>query len=546
MVTKSAGPEIADPLNTTHSTHANSAYSDGATTQSDPSSSILKVTFQVAENESVGFSIPLSCLEERETEMRQTAQKLNVPSHKWNSSRLYHEYHQTNDNTANSNNNSLFLILHKPWLHSMTLQWIHHYYTAGILQIPSQAHGYDVLAALEYFSILYSPDQCHFADYAVYERVQQWARYLSLRDALTDVVVSKLQAHRALVYYFCTTPTPDARMELGTETAWPLGATASLCKTAHKLFSREIATDNETLPSPPEATADELRQDFCAHLLRTAVVRRAQFDWQPVTVHTQHQLRVVERAVLQVEPQQRQKPKLVFLLPDELELPLSKQRQPVSFVHPEETTVTSGLTGPFYTDELGQKRDVCEDDTFSQAKRHEWVQTALMNRGISERMEELLHPPPANEPSMWEWLTGLGVCEMSRTVMESMEQYVNQVRTPAEEEPPKEEEPVPPPKAPERLVPETTLAPITEPAKPLGHRKPSYVRDRLVQVQAMTAEEPVNTSMDYDSRDSPRGVDEVFHHPEDNKITSIQPVPSPPKRKRGLLKLFRRRKTMGT
>ena len=380
------------------------------------------------------------------------------------------------------------------------------------------------------------------------------------------------------------------------------GDTPELAKSAYKLLNRHNeqlpnVPDDTTLPSPQEATAHELRQDLCAHLMRTAVIRHARFDVASVRVQDQ----VVERSVLTIEPViQQQKQKLVFLLPEELGAK-QQQQQPnpnpyannnIFGVHTQyhsspnnantmiktlevvgcsdNNTVTSGLTGPFYTDETGQKRDVyADDDTFAEAKRHEWVQTALMNRGIHDRMEELLHPQPSSRTdAAWEWWTGLGVCEMSRSVMESMEQYVSQVRSTASTAQAGNaagtgREPVhvvqvssPPPMTDPLLMP--TVGP---PLRSAMHRKPSLVKDRLTKVQAMTTnmgEFPESIG----SKASPRGVADELCRPMSPSaasavITSIQPVAAEvvkteTKKTRGWRKFFRRRRgtttsrTLGT
>jgi hypothetical protein len=171
----------------------------------------------------------------------------------------------------------------------------------------------------------------------------------------------------------------------------------------------------------------------------------------------------------------KKKPKPVFVLPDKLldvdntEVPqLARMKVPIVKSSPMigtkqnddlalpgpitivrkgtfDNTVTSALTGPFYIDENGILRDVFEncdpdsdedfegdEDTRAQARRHEWIQTALLNRGIGERMETLLKEdkdknangtPTSFDP--WDWITGLNVCELSREVIKSVEHYAN-------------------------------------------------------------------------------------------------------------------------
>jgi hypothetical protein len=164
----------------------------------------------------------------------------------------------------------------------------------------------------------------------------------------------------------------------------------------------------------------------------------------------------------------KRKPKPVFELPEKLFLEDSLSRGLAALTKPPDigenllndlslpapitivrtgtydNTVTSALTGPFYIDDQGNLRDVFEhspegdrngdddDDTRAQARRHEWIQTALLNRGIGERMETLLKQEATEDPTpaltsmdSWEWLTGLDVCEFSRALLKSVEEYVS-------------------------------------------------------------------------------------------------------------------------
>jgi hypothetical protein len=98
------------------------------------------------------------------------------------------------------------------------------------------------------------------------------------------------------------------------------------------------------------------------------------------------------------------------------------------------TTAPSALTGPFYVDDDGVIRDVFEDDddesdAKAQAKRHEWVQAAHLNRGIYDRVNVILSADDQTEKKRsclfdnsdtWEWLTGLSVCDFPRSFLKSM------------------------------------------------------------------------------------------------------------------------------
>jgi hypothetical protein len=453
---------------------------------------IITFTFVVSETEQPELQLPVDVLQAREEEMVRTAEKLGVARDKWHGSFLYQLYRRNTSATAHTLDCD-----GKSWLTqdnddgstTSCLHWLEQYYQTGLLQIPSTAHGYSVLAALEYFSILYAPDQCHFADYNVYERVQLWARYLSNRDALTASVLQQTSATMLKLQnnggggatkktdpppptavYFGVAPTHQEAMDLGTQRISALGG-ADHASTAHQLFAPRH--DDQ------DATVEELREDFRQHV--TCEVNnnlnnsnstnptncRAVFTIKPITLHPP--FKVVNRAVLGIiiisrrrssPPDhnhhhtkyppglRKKKQKLVFLLPEELDVPIGRYNNNNNnrggnhfnnnnnnglltmrrTATADENTVTSGLTGPFYTDTTGHVKDIFEHE---EAKRHEWVQTALMNRGITERMERLLHPEEhyhttkSTSSNPWDWFTGLGVCEMSRTVVERMGSYMH-------------------------------------------------------------------------------------------------------------------------
>jgi hypothetical protein len=485
------------------------------------------------------------------------------------------------------------------------------YYHTGLLQIPSSAHGYGVLAVLEYFAILYAPDQCHFADYHVYERVQLWARYLSHRDALTAWVVK----HASVVALLATaerggrgepmTPTTPSTtvhfgvapsssshadsavaMDLGTRRIQALGGT-EYAIIAHQLFAPR--PDDDDL----DDTIRELRQDFSQHVtceLESVTILngddndpedttprcKAVFAIKPVTLHSP--IKVVNRAVLSIairrpdrpqdRPQQLQnknqsptglrkkKTKLIFTLPEELDLPTGRLQHVRSggpaqhntqqigrTTAMDENTVTSGLTGPFYTDTTGHVKDIFEHE---EAKRHEWVQTALMNRGITERMERLLHPEDhptqpqqsskagsANSNNPWDWFTGLGVCEMSRTVVERVGGYIQP----------------PPQQQPQRLNKNSMMTCTTgtttrnqpgvmkksrssSPSRggsPIGKRTSSRVKDRLKELVIAELDHRLkaeSNNCDSTSKESPRGVAD-FYPPEQEKQQRQPPTRIP-------------------
>ena len=87
-----------------------------------------------------------------------------------------------------------------------------------------QHHGKHVLLALEYFGILYQPDQLVFDSFAAYQAVKEWSDYLTLRSHCADLVATRLLQQCAAagihgaprVWAFGTTrdPTTSERLTL--------------------------------------------------------------------------------------------------------------------------------------------------------------------------------------------------------------------------------------------------------------------------------------------------------------------------------------------
>jgi len=280
------------------------------------------------------LSFPVTALQQREREMNQTALRLDIPPERWSGSRLYKLWKQQQEHGSAvapfckiTLQPDMVRTVVQPWAsrRCAALDWIQNYYHTGKLQIPSTARGYDILAAVEYFEILYQPDQCHFASRQVYKRVQQWSRYLCHRAALTAWVLTQCAAaggkHRKLSFGTSSPKDDGSSMELGTKPLpclgdWqPLspGSKKSLAQIAYALFnSRQqqqlqpqqsqpsardsIVDDSSSMPSAAqeEDTAHEIRTDFCSYLqdaLLASSSKKAtvKFSVKPVTVRLERQ-----------------------------------------------------------------------------------------------------------------------------------------------------------------------------------------------------------------------------------------------------------------
>jgi hypothetical protein len=278
--------------------------------------------------------IPVAQLEQREVEMNQIARLLGIPKERWNGSLLYLEWQNQvahckkfdldeamaprtfsiglfPEQTASTAGGGSCLAFHS-WTRTLpTLTWIQsmlaRYYATGTLVIPTAARGYDVLASMDFFGILYAPDQCHFGDYSVYQRVQQWSRYLCHRSELAmnvvQVVLEQQQQVVVAKVTFGTVREDEHAVEMDSESIFilggdnsPVGHKVNLAKIAYKLFNAATGTSAQTatgshhrdanaeeeeitLPGPEESTAIEMRQDFTAYVTRILSVAMNQRDF---------------------------------------------------------------------------------------------------------------------------------------------------------------------------------------------------------------------------------------------------------------------------
>lgn len=166
--------------------------------------------------------IKIADLEAREAEMRQAAKQFRIPAERWEGSLLYRQYHSGRGHESKLTldperdcieRNYSYAMQWEDWLTDLLVR----YYETGRLNIPDACQGSDLLLLLEYFGILYAPDQLVFASYAAYQRVRAWSDYLTRRAVLADHVVrlSALVPGRGVrVYQLGTVESPSERLTL--------------------------------------------------------------------------------------------------------------------------------------------------------------------------------------------------------------------------------------------------------------------------------------------------------------------------------------------
>ena len=154
------------------------------------------------------FRIQVSDVLQRENEMQVAARANRIEKRRWSSSRIFRMWksqrarRQQQQPTTNFENEEITLrltpevslqnsnpscshFLWKPWLTTC----MYTYYTTGVLRIPNECSGDDILLALEYFSILTGPDVFVFDSKRAYVKIQDWSRYFTHRADLAKTLL---------------------------------------------------------------------------------------------------------------------------------------------------------------------------------------------------------------------------------------------------------------------------------------------------------------------------------------------------------------------
>lgn len=169
------------------------------------------------------------------------------------------------------------------WSPALT-EAVRSYYNTGSVNVSDDCQGNDVLFALAYFGIVYSPDQLAFETFASYLRVKLWSDYFNARGSLATWVTKHIMAGRSkLSYSFVTCPEADEgpfyigtkRLDvfdggLGDAKSEDVVVTKSY-SVVHDLFNdfddSPEALDGSVASSSKHARTDALiRSDFCSYL----------------------------------------------------------------------------------------------------------------------------------------------------------------------------------------------------------------------------------------------------------------------------------------
>lgn len=280
--------------------------------------------------EESNFCLPVSLIVDRELEMRKTAQSFGIESSRWTKSRLFREWRDQidNNNLGSSNANTpttpeIRIVLDpendfvssnqshsftwEPWLTTC----IRAYYNTGKIRIPDKCSGSDILLALEYFGILYSPEQLVFESFGGYLRVKMWSDYFTHRARLADWVLQRVLTKSPPRHSHSFVTSPYMQEELfhllsnkpidvldGDLVVDPSRCGDSLSSRAivHELFNDEDEGSDDNNDND-EKMDGLMREDFCSFVQASLPGTNVSFSLKMVTTSREE---TVRRAVLRV------------------------------------------------------------------------------------------------------------------------------------------------------------------------------------------------------------------------------------------------------
>ena len=281
--------------------------------------------------ENSSFCLPVSLLIQRELDMRKAAASFGISRDRWSDSLLYREWRYQSDDDASSrptatlqarqsggektlrldpehdcaaSNHSQSLIWN-PWLTTC----IRAYYNTETIRIPDDCNGSDILLALEYFGIVYSPEQLSFDSFGAYLRVKLWSDYFTHRSKIADWVVQKLlKSHSRHSHSFATCPDPtEGTLAIGSKRIDILDGGLILdtskyeehmpsCRVIYDFFN-----DDEHPEGGPEKLDALMRDDFRAYVQHSLPGTDILFTLRNVNLQRSGVDIITPRAVLHIE-----------------------------------------------------------------------------------------------------------------------------------------------------------------------------------------------------------------------------------------------------
>ena len=165
--------------------------------------SIVEIRIMLG-NEETKLLVTAGILHKREEEMKtisllqqqQEEEESGKMSTNWNGSLICQECSEQISNETTSKKKKKQVIIQIPDKDNFTIELIqitlHRFFQDGIIYCNNQAKGNDILKFLEYFQILYQPNQMQFESIGCYLRVRMWAHYFLNRTMLKDYILNEI------------------------------------------------------------------------------------------------------------------------------------------------------------------------------------------------------------------------------------------------------------------------------------------------------------------------------------------------------------------
>lgn len=277
------------------------------------------------------FYLPVSLMIQRELDMRAAAVSSGISRDRWCDSLLYREWRYQMDDDASSrptaglqarqsggektlrldperdcaaSNHSQSFVWHS-WLTTC----IRAYYNTQSIRIPDECIGSDILLALEYFGIFYTPEQLTFDSFGAYLRVKLWSDYFTHRSRMADWVVQKLlNSNSRHSHSFVTSADPqEGPVMVGCKRADILdgGLTLDASKYDEKMPSCRVVYDFFNDDEQPQGGSGKLdalmRDDFRAYVQHSLPGTDVIFTIRNVTVQRAGVDVITQRAVVHID-----------------------------------------------------------------------------------------------------------------------------------------------------------------------------------------------------------------------------------------------------
>jgi hypothetical protein len=272
---------------------------------------LLLIEIQSHTFSNTSLTIPFSLVWQREQEMRSAVDALQIPRDRWNGSLLYlrccvqqQSHVMLNPERVCAEQNYSQLMAWHPWLTTL----LERYYHTGRLTVPTNCLGYDFLLALEFFGIVYRPQQLVCKSLASYNCIQAWSEYFLYRTIAAEWVARDGldEAPQILRHVFGTTSaTTPARSEA---VQWGDIVLPTLLENVSDVVTPQQALgaffNNET----DMAMAEAMREDFALYLQNILTNAQVTFLIQSVTVTSARRAQLKSRAILIVDAVQSSPP----------------------------------------------------------------------------------------------------------------------------------------------------------------------------------------------------------------------------------------------